>query len=48
MSKPYLIIYNAETNKSFKKYFETEFKRDQFARKLRYSNKLSVVEKGVE
>ena len=46
MAKPYLILYVATKNKAFKKEFETEFKRDQFERKLRYSAKLSVVEKG--
>ena len=46
MAKPYLVLYDATKNKTFKKEFETEFKRDQFERKLRYSTKLSVVEKG--
>lgn len=41
--KPYLILFDRTTLKQFKKEFDTEFKRDQFARKLRYSNKLQVV-----
>lgn len=48
MTRPYLEIYNIETKKIFKKYFDTEFERDKFARKLRYSKKLKVISKGVE
>lgn len=41
--KPCLILFDRTTSKQFKKKFVTEFKRDCFARKLRYSNKLQVV-----
>lgn len=46
MDKPYLELYDNKTGKTFIKYFETEFERDKFARKLKYSDKLSVVSKG--
>lgn len=45
--KPYLTLGNIKTRKSFRKLFETEFERDKFERKLKYSNKLVVLEKGV-
>lgn len=41
----YLELLDVTTMKTFKKYFETEFERDKFARKLRFSNKLFVVSK---
>ena len=45
MSKTiYLVLYNREANKSFKKYFDTEFNKNKFRRKLRYSKKLLVLE----
>ena len=34
----YLELIDLKTMKTFKKYFETEYERDKFARKLRYSN----------
>ena len=46
MTKPYLELYDKTTNKSFKKYFDTEFDRDKFVRKLKYSSKLQVIRKG--
>lgn len=48
MSRPYLELYVIDTKKIFKKYFDTEFERDKFARKLRYSKNLKVISKGVE
>jgi len=39
----YLELYDLSTNKIFKKYFECEFDRDKFERKLRYSKKLRVI-----
>lgn len=42
--KIYLVLYNKETNKQFLKYFDTEFEKDKFKRKLKYSNKIFVVE----
>ena len=44
--RPYLELYSKKTNKSFRKYFDTEFERDKFVRKLRYSHNLIVLEKG--
>jgi len=41
--KIYLELLDLTTMKSFKKYFETEFDRDKFERKLRYSKKLKVI-----
>lgn len=46
--KVYLILYDLVNKKRFKKYFETEFIRDKFARKLRYSKKLVVLNKGID
>ena len=48
MNKLYLELYVIDTKKIFKKYFDTEFERDKFARKLRYSKNLKVINKGVE
>lgn len=42
----YLLLLNSDNNKSFKKYFDTEFERDKFAGRLRYSKKLTVLERG--
>lgn len=41
--KIYLTLLDVKTMKIFKKEFETEFERDKFRRKLRYSNKIKVV-----
>ena len=41
--KIYLEIYNFKTGKTFKKYFHTEFDKDKFKRKLKYSQNLKVV-----
>ena len=41
--KIYLEVLNLKTGKTFKKYFNTEFDKDKFKRKLRFSNKLKVV-----
>lgn len=41
----YLDLLDLSTMKQFRKYFETEFERDKFARKLRYSKKLLVLNK---
>lgn len=42
--KIYLLLYNRETHKQFFKYFNTEFEKDKFKRKLYYSKKLLVIE----
>jgi len=39
----YLELIDLKTLKTFKKEFQTEFERDKFARKLRYSKKLKVI-----
>lgn len=42
-SNIYLIIYDKINNREFYKYFMTEYDKDKFKRKLKYSNKLEVV-----
>lgn len=44
MSKLYLLLQNTETYKQFFKYFETEFEMDKFKRKLKFSNKIIIIE----
>lgn len=39
----WLEIYDKSTGKTFKKYFDTEFSKDKFKRKLKYSKKLQVI-----
>ena len=39
----YLVLLDVEHKRQFIKYFDTEFEMDKFIRKLRYSNKLTVV-----
>lgn len=39
----YLELIDLKTLKIFKKYFQCEFERDKFARKLKYSKKIKVV-----
>lgn len=46
--KIYLLLYDVTTKKSFYKYFETEFKKDKFKRKLSFSNKLVVLKDSSE
>lgn len=41
--KIYLEILDLKKGKTFKKYFNTEFEKDKFKRKLKFSNKLKVV-----
>lgn len=38
-----LKLLNIKTMQIFKKEFNTEFERDKFARKLRYSKKLLII-----
>lgn len=45
--RPYLRLYVIKTKKVFNKHFSTEFERDKFARRLKYSKKLIVLSKGV-
>lgn len=42
----YLELIDLTTMKIFKKKFDTEWERDKFARKLRYSKKLKVIGRG--
>lgn len=42
--KLYLLLQIIETGKQFFKYFDTEYEMDKFKRKLRYSNKIMVIE----
>lgn len=44
MNKLYLLLMDLTTNKKFFKYFETEYEMDKFKRKLRFSNKLMILE----
>lgn len=39
----YLDLINLDTMKTFRKYFDTEFDRDKFERKLRYSKRIKVI-----
>lgn len=39
----WLELYDNKTKKTFKKYFDTEFNKDKFKRKLKYSKKLQVI-----
>ena len=41
--KIYLELRNMKTGKTFKKYFKTEFEKDKFKRKLKYSNNIKVI-----
>lgn len=40
----YLLLQVVETGKQFFKYFNTEFEMDKFKRKLKYSNRLILIE----
>ena len=42
--KIYLLLYNIETHKQFFKYFNSEYEKDKFKRKLKYSKKVMVIE----
>lgn len=41
-TKFYLDLYAVKTKKVFRKYFNTEFERDKFRRKLIYSKNIIV------
>lgn len=43
-SKYYLLIMDLRTNKQFFKYFETEYEMDKFKRRIKYSEKLMIIE----
>ena len=42
--KIYLLLYNRESHKQFFKYFNTEFEKDKFKRKLKYSKRIMIIE----
>ncbi len=44
--KPYLVLYDIKTNREFTKEFDTEFDRDKFIRKLKFSKSIFVRSKG--
>lgn len=44
MQKIFLVIYNIKNKRRFFKYFETEFEKDEFKRKIKYVPTLFVVE----
>lgn len=41
--KIYLELIDLKTLKTFKKYFDTEFDRQKFINKLKYSSKIKVI-----
>lgn len=43
-SKYYLLIMDLSTNKQFFKYFDVEYEMDKFKRRIKYSNKLMIIE----
>ena len=43
-TKLYLLLQDITTHKQFFKYFDTEYEMDKFKRKLRFSNKLMLIE----
>lgn len=43
-SKYYLLIMDLTTNKQFFKYFDVEYEMDKFKRRIKYSNKLEIIE----
>lgn len=42
--KIYLVLYNISKKYKFIKYFESEFEKDKFKRKLKYSTKILLIE----
>ena len=42
--KIYLLLYDRVNKRQFFKYFDTEYEKDKFKRKLYYSKKLMVIE----
>ena len=39
----YITIVNLKTNKTFKKYFDTEFERDKYVRRSKYFKNIMVL-----
>lgn len=44
MNKIWLVLYNKDTKRYFTKYFETEFQKDKFKRKIKYIKNLMLIE----
>ena len=44
MNKIYLVLYNKISKKQFTKYFNTEYEKDKFKRKLKFSKNLIIIE----
>ena len=42
--KIWLVLYNIEKKVKFTKYFETEFEKDKFKRRLKYMSNLILIE----
>lgn len=43
-SKIYLVLFDTEKLKEWTKYFSTEFEKEKFRRKLKYSHRVIVVD----
>lgn len=44
----YLILLDLQRMKEFRKYFRTEYEKDKFKKKLKYSKKIKVLEDSKE
>ena len=44
MNNIWLVLKNTKTKKTFFKYFETEFEKDKFKRKVKYIKDLMIIE----
>lgn len=44
MGKIYLLLYSRDTHKQFFKYFDTTKEKDRFKQKIKYSEKVFVIE----
>lgn len=44
----YLILLDLQRMKEFKKYFRTEYEKDKFKKKLKFSKKIKVLEDSKE
>ena len=42
--KIWLVLYNIERKSTFTKYFDTEFEKDKFKRRLKYMKNLILIE----
>lgn len=44
MNKIFLVLRNIDKNYTFTKYFDTEFEKDKFKRKVKHINYLIIIE----